>query len=115
MPLRDKTRFASGSSSRARDATYVRHPVLVGTLAFVAVLALALGVWRWLADRSLREASVSEGGWLAASIAAACLCAVVAFQIARARGEVWTRIGFEAIAADFFAVATGHATAASVG
>ncbi|MBB5462382.1 PAS domain-containing sensor histidine kinase [Paraburkholderia sp. Cpub6] len=86
MPLRDKTPFAPGPSSRSRVATYVRHPVFVGALAFVVGLTLALGIWRWLAERSLREAPLRENSLLTACIAAACLFAAVAFLLARARG-----------------------------
>lgn len=86
MPLRDKTPFASGSSSRARIATYVRRPVFVGTLAFAVALALALAIWRLLADLSMREGPFRENSLLMACIAAACLFGAVAFLIARTRG-----------------------------
>ncbi|MGF6812974.1 PAS domain S-box-containing protein [Paraburkholderia sp. Clong3] len=86
MPLRDKTPFAPGPSSRSRVATYVRHPVFVGALAFVVGLTLALGIWRWLAEWSPREAPLRENSLLTACIAAACLFAVVVFLLARARG-----------------------------
>jgi PAS domain-containing protein len=60
--------------------------VFAGALAFVVALVLELGVWRWLADRSLREASFRENSLLTACIAAAGLFAVVVFLITRARG-----------------------------
>jgi two-component system sensor kinase len=69
-----------------RIASYGRHPVLAGTLAFAIALLLALGVWRWLAERSLREAPFRENSLLMACIAAAALFAVVVFLITRARG-----------------------------
>lgn len=84
MPRHGKTPFASGSSSQV--AALVRRPAFVGVLAFAVALVLALEIWRWSAALSLRDAPLRENSLVIACIAAACLVAVAAFLIARARG-----------------------------
>ncbi|MBN3848803.1 PAS domain S-box protein [Paraburkholderia sp. Ac-20342] len=86
MPHYGKTPFMSGSSPRARVAALVRRPAFVGALAFAVALVLALEIWRWTVDLSLREAPLRENSLLIACIAAACLFAVAAFLIAHTHG-----------------------------
>jgi two-component system sensor kinase len=71
---------------RARVTALVRRPVFAGALAVAVALALAFEIGFWSATQSPREGPLRENSLVMACVAAACLFAVAAFLIARARG-----------------------------